>query len=346
MPSEIQLRAADMVGDPDGNLYLRWENTINAPIVSATDRANGQGVSDTYELTFTVSGGSVICDVVCGTEGKNPYAGLGKAVVADGVTPNVSLIPGVSIVISASVSTGWEAVVSYGAKMTSGGVTTDYLNVGRTIAGESSTQRRIAAVNVGDADSGDTTVDSVPSSYWKQTGAGDIVDLVDNDTDDTREHTAAAGEYEVTFQNWQDGGGGYKIADVYVDGPQGSGKAIESALFDGSTRYQYGVTGYDNSADLLQGLSLILADSTDDPSAVTVTVVVADGDQWVELAPDDSGSPGAWQAGPLELTELGEADGTITAGGSCYFWQRWTLPDDATPGDLRQWRPSLRGITV
>jgi hypothetical protein len=345
MPAQIQLRYPADVGDPDGNLGLRWENTTNTPIVSATDLENGQAVADIYTLAFTKSGVTVTVDVTPAEGSKNTYGAIGVTVTADGATENLNIVPGVSIVLSASIVTGWAGKVSVGARMTSAGATTDILNVGVVEAGSTNTPQRIAAVNVGADDSVQTTVDAVPGMYWSQAGAGDVVAEITNHSDDTREHLGVKGTYALTWANWQDGVGdyvGYKTADLYVDG----NLAATTVPFDGTSRIQYGHAAYDDGNDRLTGLSIVHANSTDDPTGVTVTLVVGDGDDYVELAEDIAGSPGAYQTTPLTLTESGETAGTVTASSAAFFWFRWVLPDDATPDAIRLFRLSVRGLTV
>lgn len=345
MASQIQLRYPADVADADGNLALRWENTTNTPIASATDLENGQAVADIYTLAFTEAAGVVTVDITPAEGSKSPYGATGVTVTADDATENLNIVPGVSIVLSSSIVTGWAAKVSFGARMTSAAATTDILNIGVIEAGNSSTAQRIAAVNVGADDSVQTTVDAVPGFYWEQSGAGDIILEINSHTDDTREHLAAKDTLAITFVNWADGVGanaGYKTCDVYVD----AAKCITTAVFNGSTRYQYGVSGYDDGTDLLVGLSIILANSTDDPTAVTITLTVGEGDDWVELAADSAGSPGAYQTAALTLTEPGQTAGTVRTSRVAYFWCRWTIPDGATPDDIRLMRLSVRGLTV
>ena len=137
MASQIQLRYPADVADPDGNLALRWENTTNTPIASATDLENGQAVADIYTLAFTEAAGVVTVDITPGEGSKNPYGATGVTVTADDATENLNIVPGASIVLSSSIVTGWAAKVSFGARMTAAGATTDILNIGVIEAGNS-----------------------------------------------------------------------------------------------------------------------------------------------------------------------------------------------------------------
>lgn len=348
MSADIMLRHPSDVATATGNLLLRHENTINAPITTATVKSstystNGQPIADTYQLDFTKVGAAFSVDVTCGEGSKNPYQATGISITCDGVTANDNVVPGIDLVFNAGIVTGWQAKVSIGAYMTAVPAITDVLNIGVVQSGSNSTQQKIAAVNIGADNSVDTTVSALPGMYWTPNTATNIVMLIDNHTDDTREHTATAGTYTITFANWgDDAPSGKKKCDILV----GGNTAVTTALFDGTTRYQYGVAAYDDANDYLQGLSIMLQDTTDDPSAVTVTLVVRDGDDWCEFAEDNAGSPGSFATGSLTLTETGEAAGTITAGNLAYFWFRWNVPDSASPAAIRCMRAGIRGKSV
>lgn len=345
MSANFVLRDAGAPTDPDSNLDFRWENTLNAPLVSAALSGDGREIADVYTLTFTVSG-SVTVTVECDTGKKNPYRDVtvGKAVVADGSTVNTEIIPGVDLVVSASVATGWQAKVALGGLMNTSGDVTDRLNFGTVEVGTTTTGFRVAAVNVGSDSGTNVTVKALPGGWYE--GDTQFIERIEPHSSDAREGLAVAGDYSITFQNWADGTGdnlGYKVADIYVDGTL----AVATARFDGSTVYEYGDGhGYDDAADKLRGLQIVLPLTTADPSAATVTLHVLDGSDWIELADDASGSPGTYGSGPVTLTESGQPTGTITASGIAYFWARLNMPSAASIGPLRCMRLSVKGLTV
>lgn len=349
MPSNIVLWDPASIADPDGRIDFRYENTQSTPIASASALENGQEISDVYELTFTnLGGGSFSVDVVAGAGSKNPNHATGVACVCDGATPNYDIIGGVALVFSASTDTGWKAKVAIGAIMTGAGATTDVLNRGIVDAGTSSTEKQIAAKNVGDAASATTHIRAVPGFYWTPWDRRDIVLLIDNHTDDTLEHNAGKGTYEITFTDWGDDAvTGFKKCNLYVAKDGGAPVlAVTNAQFDGATRYQYGHADYNDTDDPLEGLSIILQNTSADPSAYTITLAVIDGWQWEELAEDLTGSPGSYGTGDLTLTQSGETSGVVQDGGNAKFWSRWNLPDDAEPDAIRTNRFSIRGRTI
>ena len=337
MSSEIMLRDAAAPSDPDSNLLLRWENTISAPIVSATFPANGKAVAGVY----TIVGASASTINITAEDPKNELVGTGISVVADDSTPN-DLGFG-SFVFSSSLAVGWTGKASVGALMAGDGSTARRLNTGTIIAGDTSTQRKVTAVNVGTEDSAETKVYRLPGFFVEGAGVEDYIEYIRNHTDPARHDLAIADDYDITFQDFQSGPP--ETADVYVDDGGGPVKCIEDAKLDG-TLYQHGVTGYIDGADALRGLGIAFIVDPGDPTSKTFVLHVRDSSEWLEFAPDVSGSPGTWSSGPLTLTQSGEVSGVITPSGQVHFWVRSVVPDSASPGDMRLHVYRVRGLTV
>lgn len=329
MSASIVLRDASDPTNPAAGFGLQYKNTVSTPLSSVAMLNNGEEVSDYYTLTFTNSAGVITVDVTS-DDPKNPYTGTGKGFIDDGSTENKDVIPGLGIVGSGSIDTGHKAVISIGAYMQTDGSVIDRLNAGIVDAGSATTGFRVAAVNVGSEDAAVSTVKPLPGFWWTPASAQEFVKEIAPHTDETRETMAVAGSYSITFSNWTDGAGskaGYKVADIYVDGTL----CVAQAMFDGSTRYQYGQADYVDASDKLKGLSIVLQDTTSDPTTATVTLIVTGDEGWVEFAPDNSGTAGTYSTGALELTEPGEPNGIITVSGMAYFWVRFNLPADASP---------------
>ena len=333
MSSEIMLRDAAAPADPDSDLLLRWENTVNAPITSATFPRNGKAIAGSY--TIIAASGSTIN--ITAEDPKSELTGTGISVVADGSTEND--LGFAVIVFSASLATGWTSKVSVGALMAGDGSTSRRLNIGVIESGNASTQRKLTAVNVGTEDSADTEVYSLPGYFIEGAGVEDVVEILKNHTDPARHALAIVGDYVMTFDDFQTGPP--ETADVKIDGTV----AIEDAKLDG-TLYQYGVDGYVDAADKLKGLAIQFQNAPGDPSAKSFDLHVRDSFAWIEFAEDVSGSPGTWGSGPLTLTESGEASGVITPSGSVNFWIRSTVPGSADPGTMRLYTVRARGLTV
>ncbi len=344
MSADLVLRLASQVGVAARLLRLRYVNTTAAPIVSATWLDSGLGIADVYTLTVLSKVGSA-ASVKVECNAKNPYQSLGGvSCVADGATVNKTLVPGVGIVLSATCDVGHVAKLSIGADMDLTGVVTDVLDFGVVQAGLSTTGARVACENIGDAPAQQTKLYSLPGLYYYGTSYDTLMASIKPHTDPARHKLAAQGTLVITFANWgTDGATGRKKADVLV----GGNTAIVGALFDGATAYQYGAgNGYDDAHDYLAGLSLVLALTTADPSAATITLKVADGWSMVQFAPDVGGVAGTYANQDLDLTESGQATGTITAGHAAFFWVRVTVPGAALAGDMRKAVTRARGLTT
>jgi hypothetical protein len=344
MSADLVLRLASQVGVAARLLRLRYVNTTATPIVSATWLDSGCAIADVYTLTvLSKVGTAAVIKVECNV--KNPYQNLtGVSCVADGTTVNKTIVPGVGIVLSGTCDVGHVAKMSVGADMDLAGVVTDVLDFGVVQAGVSTTGVRIACENIGDAAAQQTMMYSLPGLYFFGTAFDTLIASIKPHTDTARHKLASAGTLAITFANWTtDGVTGKKKADVLV----GGATAIVGALFDGTSVYQYGSgNGYVDAADLLAGLSLVLANTTVDPSTTTITLKVADGWNWVQFASDTSGSPGVYSNQDLNLTESGQATGTITPGHAGFFWVRWSPPSAALAGDMRKAVQRARGLTT
>ena len=267
MASEIQFRDATAPTDPDASLQSRFENTVSTPILSISWLDNGEAIAGAYTVAAT---GTSTVNITC-DDPKNEHTQTGKTVVADDVTVNKDVIPGVGIVFSSSLASGWTAKVSVGAFMAGDGSSVRRFNVGTIEAGDLSTQRRIAAVNVGSEDSSSTEVYALPGLFIGGTDVDEYVVFLRNHTDPSRHALATPGDYEITFQDYQSGSP--DTADVYVEKDGGGAvKAIEDADLD-ETMYQYGVSGYIDGNDALPGMSIAIYANCD-PTSKTFMVYV------------------------------------------------------------------------
>lgn len=341
MPADLQFWNPTFLADAKGKLQWRHENTLNTPITSSTWLGNGAEIADVYEL-IALSATSVSVDALIGGS-KNPYRNMtGITVVADGTTVNKLVVPGVGLIFSASLAIGWKGRVAVWNYLETDGTYVAFFSPGIVDSGTSSTGVKIAVKNVGDAASGVTTLYQLPHARLSGTGYESFVTLIAPHTSPTYHEAAVAGAYAITFADWKTTGA-HKSADVYVDAVL----AIQDALFDGATVYQYGAgNGYDDAANKLPGLQLILALTTADPSTLALTLTVAVGFDRAVVAPDVSGSPGTYADQDLVLTQSGESSGVIQVAGAAYFWWKLTLPGSDLAGAIRVLRPTLRGRTI
>ena len=86
---------------------------------------------------------------------------------------------------------------------------------------------------------------------------------------------------------------------------------------------------------------MIILDPTITDNSDTATIYIADGAQFVEIAPDVSGVPGTWQAGTTQLVLTEDGGGTageIGPGNTAFYWQRFKSGGAATPDlNIRLW---------
>jgi len=347
MAAELHFWHPSHLADAKGRLTWRHVNILNAPVVSSTWLANGAAVADVYELVFNKSGSVVSCTVTALIHGaKNPHQNLsGIVVTADGSTVNNVVVPGVGLVFSAATDTGWKARISVGNFLNDDGSYERFFGYGIVEEGATSTSQRVAVRNIGADDAANTAVYSCPGLHWSGTNATQIVKRIGPHTNVARHKLATPGTYSITFADFKDdpGGSGKKICDVIVNG----NLAINDALMDGATVYQYGVAGYDDASDRLRGLHIVLQDTTLNPVGITVTLVVASsGYTYVQFAADAGGSPGPYAYQDLTLTESGKPTGTITSGGAAFFWHRLAPPEGAGPGAIRAAIPRIRCLSI
>lgn len=343
MSAELMLRYADHAADPVGDLDVRVENTINAPIDSIAWRGNGQAVAGTYVLDFHKSGATVTVDVSAtgqGASSRNPWGDRsGLAFVADDTTENLDVVPGLGIVGDSAIDEGWQAKITIGNYLSSGATETEILEFEVVTAGGQSSGRRVACRNVGSEIAQGVVVYSLPGWYFDGVGAETFIEKLIPHSDPTRHKLATKRTFVITFADWKDdAGSGKKSADVLVDG----NKAVEDALFDGITVWEYGHPSgkYDDVNDYLAGMGIVLPDTTADPTSSSITVVVRDGYAWIEFAPDVSGSPGTYSGSDLTL-------GDIPAGDHEFFWIRGNVPSAAQPEDpTRMYNVRARGLSI
>jgi len=334
-----QFRSASAPGSSEGDLDLRSVNLVGTPVLSAVLDGSNQEIPDVYELEFHVGAGAV--DVACAETPKNPIEADGISVVADGVTVNWNVLLGVGLVIDPAVEEGDRTRISISAYQTDLGAVTDHLNVGTVEAGEESPLRKIYAVNLDVDDASETELAALPGLYFTPWNARDAVQEITNHSSSSREKLAVTATKTITFDNWN---AGAKTADVYVGGQL----CIATAKLDGETLYEWGKgNGYVDASDLLKGLGIVFRDTTDDPTGLTITLVI-DGDshEWVELAPDVSGAPGARSNENLVLTEDGQSEGVVRSGQSSPFWFDLAVPAGSPRGAIRLFTLRARGKAI
>lgn len=344
MSGRFVCRLASEVADSNANLRVRWVNTINTPISSVSDLRNGALTAG--ELTITaLSSAAVKVESPLGA--KHPDHVASVAVTADGATVNTNVVRGLGIVFDASLDVGWTAKVVSGDAVSSGGVVTDAFDPGIMDEGSMLAGFRLAFVNVGSADFGAAKVAILPKPIWGGSGFESFIAELKPHPNSTYWKTSPIGTRTLTFPNWTDDVvTGKKKADVNVDGNLCITGAQFDSVFNSSlqkwegSRYQYGSSpniGYDDGTDRLQGLTMMLRNTTADPSALSIPVTITDGHTMWQIAPEIfAGMAGTYGTADVDLTEDGQPTGIVTVGHAAYCWARPVVPDGAGIGNLRQ----------
>jgi len=356
MSANLVIRDFAGRADSDGNLQYRWENTSNAPIADGSDvtwLGDGRATADQYTLEFLNGAPATLVKVTCNS--KNEAYSASKSVTCDngaGDTINKDIVPGVGLIFDPATTTGWKCVVSTGAYMDGSGNMSERLDFG-VVEADTDTSLSYFAVsveNIGADDAQNCELISLPGCYHDDTT---FIYSFDNHTTDAYDKlgTTIVGDHTLSFTDRQGPVGGFYNYDVYVDDPTCSvaaNLAITNAVFDGSTVYQYGVSGYDDSLDLLAGFGICFHDIATNPVGTDINFTIYDGSTWVMMsAADAGGSPtGGYSNSDLTLTEIGETAGTITAGGYAKAFFYIDLPSAAAIGDMRRINIKARGLTV
>jgi len=343
MSAELYLWQPGQEGVPEGKLIYRVENAINTPIVGHAWRGNGQAIAGEYLLEFTNTGGVITVDVTAvggGASAKNPYHASGLPFAADGATWNDDVVPGIRLKGSASIDTGWAAVVTVDNYMDGSANVTKVLEFEVVTADGESSGRRIAVRNTGDETASGpgaagVIVYALPGFHYVGVGAEEFISRIEPHSKPERHKLASPAVKVITFAGWEDDPGGKKRADILVDGEV----CVTDALFDGLTDYQWGVAGYNDAEDLLEGLLIRLPDTTADPTGSSITLTITEGWQWVELAEDIAGSPGEYSVQDLDV-------GDIAASSQAYLWVRSAVPAAAAPGLMRKANILPRGLSI
>jgi hypothetical protein len=304
----------------------RFDNLTGTLIFSAAPSNTGEVIPDLYTLSIaSVGGGNGDITVQTGTN-SNPYKGrVVTNVPLDSTTPVLNVIPGMSLVFSSAAAESDDAEVEYGTPwgtFNSFGVT----------AGDPSDGIRHQVENDSSVAVSDAKAKLLTQAVLvKKTGQAlsHVGPFADNAVEKVSGDRTMP--YALKIVNTSGSGAG-KIADLQVDGVTLGANTVREIstgdLMDGiglkavSPNYYYEiVTGP------LDGLVFALHASCVNNDIGNVLIFPS---RNIQIAPDVSGVEGTYGTADVNLTETGEATGTITAGGFAYFWMRVLVPPGAS----------------
>jgi len=331
---------------------LSWRNVNGSAVLVVTwllEDDPGYQAPRAGIYSFTVLSGvaTVMMQALSNLDAGNPLLAT-LPIVADGVSENLNLIPGVSVILAPDLQAGdqfdiginnyldtdlasWYPVLSFGPRVT-GFTSTERIFLATNISLGTLTDCLLVATNAVRVVN-DVSV-FVPFEQFRQVG------ILNPTADDD------LSGLEVTFDNFEEGTP--NTVDILVDGetidiydvdaddviPEGVGLNC-----DGTTVYRF--------ADGTKYQSVEFVLSADLEETDTATLFVSDGGASIEIAQVVSETVGEFISGPscIVLTESGQADGTVTSDGDAGFAVRIRPPGDGTT-DLNQRSFSLRMVGV
>ena len=304
------------------------ENITGTPLVSANLGATGEEIADVYTLTVSArAGGTGTVTVACSA--NNPFNGrVVTGVAFDDTTEYDNIVPGVVIIFDNAGANGNTAEVTVGspygsfdasgagAGVPTAGVRHRVLNDGASAVANAQAQLLTQAIQVG-------MINRVFSS-------------INPFADGATEKVAGGGSdrvmpYVLTISDIS-GSGATKVATLSVDGA-----ALGAAsLFDLTAGVAVSGTGikavtpaypYRVITGPLTGMEFALDAGVANLDEANVMIFTS---RYVQIAPDVAGVEGTYDVTPVELTEVGQAAGVITATtGVAYFWARFLVPQSA-----------------
>lgn len=320
---------------------VRFVNGTGTPLVSAVDNADGRAIADVYGLTFDSVVASTSANVtIAASSPNNPYGGQTFAVVLDGATEYKDIIPGVTLVFSASgsFSNSWTATVNIGEFLG----TFDAFGGG---AGVPSSGVRHRVTNDGTGAVSDSKTTLLPIAKWVKK-VGEVFDTVRNFADGATEKQAGGGSvqivpYVITVDTVT-GSGGSKTVTVKVDGSPFAASTLRdlsTGVAQDGTLVKAVAPGhfYRVISGDLEGLEFAI--SANVANGDTANILIFDS-RFIQIAPDVSGSAGTWGTADITLTQSGQSSGVIQPSGTAFFWRRVLVPaggnaeSNPYPGDV------------
>lgn len=297
---------------------LRWENTVDTPLLSVTVVPNsGKLIADVYTVTISGAGQADIT-----TEApNNPFATTIAGASFDGTTAYEIVIPGLSIIFDASAGVGDVAVIEVGQYL--GTISAEGMGPGLPTDAVEHHVYNDSTSTVTNAKARVLT----QAIHVKKAGFTNFVfSKVGSFAEWATEKTAGGGSnqvvpYELSISNVA-GSGASKTCDLAVDGvafgagtirDRTTGNLVSGVGLKAIDDYSYYVV-----SGPLQGLSFNIHPSCTNGSEANVLIFL---NRYLQIAPDISGTPGAFGTDDVDL-------GTIGAGAYAVYWSRILVPGD------------------
>lgn len=311
------------------------------PLVSATANEDGSAIADNYTLTFENVDPGVSADVhvACdspnnphSTEAANsPKFGTVYTVDLDGVTEYDNIVPSATVIFSDDVGflDNWEAELRVGRYAGQ----FQAFNNGVPVPG-TGRRHRVENTGIGPGTNCKAQLVTLAVLYTK---VGTVFEFISPFAEDAAEKQTdgKTAPYAVTVEN-KAGVGAAITADIKFDGA-----LVNVADEDGNVTTSEDLTvvnTYTVDDGDLEGLAFRLSQLI--LNTATANVLIFE-NLHTQIAPDIAGAAGTYGTDDVVLTEDGEDDGTITAGGFAYYWERTLVVQGANsisnprPGSVR-----------
>lgn len=310
----------------------RFTNAVGTPIVSADANEDGSAIADIYTLTFDTVVAETSANVTVTTQSPdNPYDGNSFAVALDGVTAYDNIVPGVDLVFSdaAGFLDTWAAQVRVGRY--AGGFAAFGAGAGVPGAGR---RHRVENTGTGPATACAVQIVNIVKLYPK---VGKIFEYVEPFAEAAVEKLDGdqTAPYAITVEN-KTGSGAAITADIKVDGALVNVRDEDDNVTTSEDLTVVDIYTIDDGD--LEGVVFKLSQSI--LNTATANILIFE-NLHTQIAEDIAGAAGTYGTTDVPLTEDGEAEGEITAGGVAYYWERTLVADGSsssrnpTPGDLR-----------
>lgn len=305
----------------------RLTNDTGTPVLSADSNGDGRAIADVYALDFSAVTAGVTGDILVTTSSpNNPYNGAIHTVDLDGVTEYNDIIPGVTLIFSnaGGFLNTWAATINVGEFLG----TFDAFGGGAGVP-SAGVRHRVLNDGTGAVSAAEATL--LPIAKWvKKTGI--VFETVRNFAEGATEKQAGGGSqqvvpYQITIDDVT-GVGAAKTCTVKVDGVTFAADTLRDLS-----------TGVDQDGLLVKAVApghfyrVVLGDLTGLEFAISENA--ADGDEanvlifeprFIQIAPDVTGSAGAYGTADIPLTQTGQAAGVIQPAGTAFFWRRVLVP--------------------
>ncbi len=284
---------------------IRYSNTSGAPltgvaVIEPPNQGGGNAPPDELTLSFTYDSGNSHWD--CDVERANESTYHVDDITTNGDDVN-NIIPGVTLSI-ADLDTGQ----SYQGKVFIG------WNPGIIVAGNSSGEKHLWVKNVGDADGYDARIRILPDGDFSNAENTPIRALAET----KYLQTTAIGTYNVIVKS------DTSKVDVSYEGNPPVEKSI---VADGSTENE-----------LATGLWVIFNSGVQEDDEANI--YISDGKTRVEIAEDDSGTPGTFGTADVVFGSMAQND-------TDSFWVKIvTQYDDSPSGNPRHANLQARITTI